>query len=264
MPRIDLDDAEKYQNSGKSTYFGLSDDGDKAIVRFYHKDLKDIDVIPVHKVDVNGRNRSVECLRGPDEPKSKCPFCEAGLGVSVRLFLRVLVYNKDKDGYYTLNPECKVWERGSGMKKQLQSLVNRYGKNGFYNKVFEIERCGKKGDKDTTYQIYPVDDLEDDECHIPNEEDIDFGNILGGMVASRSAEDMEYYLDNQDFPKQEQNNKRDERIYDRDARIGNEDDNASFDVDDEEMMQGRRRRNISEQSQSDDDSPVPSRRRSRI
>lgn len=275
MPRINLDDTEKYQNGGKGGFFALGDDGDKAIVRFYHKDLKDIDVIPVHKVDVNGRNRSVECVREPDEPKSKCPFCDSGLGVSVRLFLRVLEYSKDKDGYYTLNPECKVWERGAGMKKQLQSLVNRYGKNGFYNKVFEIERCGKKGDQKTTYQIYPVDDLEDDECPIPNDEDMNFADILGGIVISRSVEDMEYYLDNEEFPKEEEEKpkrnreareERNERTRSRDNRRDEEEeeDNPPFDTEEEEMPQGRRRRSVSEQSQSDDDSPVPPRRRSRV
>lgn len=267
MPRINLEDTEKYSSGNKGGFFALSDDGDKAIVRFYIKDLKDVDVIPVHKVTVGDRTRSVECLREPDEAKSKCPFCDSGMGVSVRLFLKILQYDKDKDGYYTLNPECKIWERGAGMKKQLQSLFNRYGKNGFYNKIFEIERCGKKGDQKTTYQIYPVDDLEEDECPIPEEDELNFSDILGGIVMSKSFEDMEYYLDQEEFPKQEDTKRnkpeqREERSSSRDRKREEveEDDKPPFDVDD--MPQGRRRRGTSEQSQSEED--IPPRRRSRI
>ena len=280
MPRIDLEDADKYASGNKGGFFSLADDGDKAIVRLYHKDIKDIDVIPVHKVDIDGRNRSVECLRSPDESKSKCPFCDADLGVSVRLFLRILEYKPDKDGYYTLNPECKIWERGSGFRKKLQGIVNRYGKNGLMNKVFEIVRMGKKGDKNTQYEIFPVDDLDEDECPIPDHDDMNFSDVLGGIVASKSFEDMEYYLDNEEFPKQEEKPKRQsrrdedtpevDRFERRDRNRNNEsekstaddleEDDAPFDTE-EELPKGRRRTNVSEEPKQDTSNATSRRRR---
>ena len=278
MPRIDWDDAEKYANS-KSSFFGLADDGDKAVVRFYHKDLKDMDVIPVHRVDVGNRSRAVACLRAPSDSKSVCPFCESGLTVSVRVYLRLLVYTPDKDGYYTQAPECMVWERGASMRKQLSSLINRYGKNGFMNKVFEIERCGKKGDQKTTYQIYPVDDLEDDECPIPNEDELTFPDVMEGIVLDKTAEDMEYYLDHEDFPKEEDDNKRSKRtsrneVTERSERKPRnsrkeeeeveEDDEPPFDTDEEEEKPTGRRRRATSEPQEEDEEPEPPRRRRRI
>lgn len=277
MPRIDWDDADKYSNS-RSSFFSLADDGDKAIVRFYHKDLKDMDVIPVHRVEVDKRSRNVACLRSPDSAKSECPFCESGLSVSVRVYLRLLVYTQDKDGYYTGAPECMIWERGASMRKQLSSLINRYGKNGFMNKVFEIERCGKKGDQKTTYQIYPVDDLEEDECPIPNEDELEFPDVLAGIVMDKSYEDMEYYLDNEEFPKEDddshkrsgsraERNVRQERTTrsTRHEEVEEDEDvkEEKSETEEQEMPTGRRRR-ASEQPQDETDENEPPRRRRRI
>ena len=275
MPRIDWDDVDRYGNS-KSSFFSLADDGDKAIVRFYHKDLKDMDVIPVHRVEVDKRDRNVMCLRGPDDSKSVCPFCEAGMGVSVRVYLRLLVYTPDRDGYYTTKPECMIWERGAAMRKQLSSLINRYGKNGFMNKVFEIERCGKKGDQKTTYQIYPVDDLEEDECVIPDSDELSFPNVTEGIVLDKSYEDMEYYLENEEFPKEEGNTRnRNSSTGSRDTRTTRsertqrnnrqEDELEEEDTpeDEEEMPTGRRRR-TSDLPQEDDEANETHRRRRRI
>ena len=278
MPRIDWDDADKYSN-GKNSFFGLSDDGDKAVVRFYHKDLKDMDVIPVHRVDVGNRNRNVACLRAPSDSKSSCPFCESGIPVSVKVYLRLLVYTPDKDGYYTQTPECMIWERGSSMRKQLSSLINRYGKNGFMNKVFEIERCGKKGDQKTTYQIYPVDDLEDDECPIPDEEELNFPDVMDGIVLEKSAEDMEHYLDYGEFPKEDENKRgnknsrmldrserkpRDKKDVKEDTEEESEEDDVPFDEDEEEQEEkptGRRRMAPSEPQEDAEETESPRRRR---
>ena len=275
MPRIDWDDVDRYGNS-KSSFFSLADDGDKAIVRFYHKDLKDMDVIPVHRVEVDKRDRNVMCLRGPDDSKSTCPFCDAGMNVSVRVYLRLLVYTPDRDGYYTNKPECMIWERGAAMRKQLSSLINRYGKNGFMNKVFEIERCGKKGDQKTTYQIYPVDDLDEDECIIPDSEELSFPDILEGIVLDKSYEDMEYYLDNEEFPKEDNTSKnknssrgsrssRDERPT-RNSRNEEDDDEKDEEETPDNMPVGRRRRNSTEPQQENEENEEeePPRRRRRI
>lgn len=279
MPRIDWNDADKYAGS-RSSFFALADDGDKAVVRFYHKDMRDMDVIPVHRVEVDKRSRNVGCLRSPDSAKNSCPFCEAGLPVSVRAYLRLLVYSPDKDGYYTGKPECMIWERGASMRKQISSLINRYGKNGFMNKVFEIERCGKKGDQKTTYQIYPVDDLEDDECPIPAEDELDFPDVMEGIVMDKSFEDMEYFLENEEFPKEDdkparnergtrgERNTREERNTRTERKARNEEPEEDEEEEEapeeqEEMPTGRRRRN-SEPQDDVDDEPEPPRRRRRI
>ena len=73
-------------------------------------------------------------------------MCRAGNKVKPKLFLKV--YNEDAG-------ECQIWERGKTFYNTLSGLSSRY--KPLYNEVIEIERNGKSGDMQTTYQVYPVE-----------------------------------------------------------------------------------------------------------
>ena len=245
---LSFDEMEKIGSTGKRIpFFGLEDNGDKAVVRFYHINGDDIEKLAVHRVKVGdeGRTVAVACLREPGQSESECPLCEVGNNVSARMYLKVLVYEKDKEGYYTKKPELKIWERGKGFGKQIQSLINRYSGNGkaLMDTIFEIERDGKKGDQKTQYHIYKVDDLESDECPLPAEDDFDDIEVLGNLVQDRDFDEMNYYLDNEEFPPREQKSEStqsNEVVRRRESRDTSENDSTPVQ---------RRHRNTEEQAE---------------
>ena len=223
MGRISIDDMERYSgNQSRVSFFKLADDGDKAVVRFAHDGMSDIEALAIHTVKVDGVDRKVSCLRGRDDPMSACPFCEEGLDTSSRMYLKVLVYEPvasgENKGLYLNPPTLQIWEKGAGFKKQLQSFINRYAGNGkkLIDTIVEIERNGKKGDTKTQYMMYPVTDLDDDECPIPDE--IEDYSALGTIVMDKSFDEMNEYLDSGEFPKSEKKESREEVKRNRDTQ----------------------------------------------
>jgi len=208
---MSFDQMDGYEGR-RTKFFNLEDDGARAIIRFYHVNGDDIQKLPVHSVFVGERKMKVACLRMPDEPEDNCPLCEAGELVSPKMFIKILVYSPDKSGMYTLKPELQIWERGKSFRKQLQSLINRYAANKpLMNTVFEIERCGKKGDNKTTYQIYKADELGPDECLLPDPDEIEDFDALGTIVKDKTFDEMQEYLETGEFPKKEKNTEKSDR-----------------------------------------------------
>lgn len=203
--QLDWNEMESFQTSERVPFFNLADDGDKAVVRFYHENGNDIEKLAVHTVTVNDRKVKVLCLRTPNDSETECPLCTEGYMCSPKMFLKLLVYTPDKNGYYTTPGVLNIWEKGRGFIKKIQSLINRYTGKGraFYDTVFEIERCGKKGDNKTSYEIYPCENLEPDECPLPaNNDGMEF-SVVGKIVREYTFEDMEYFIENEEFPKKD-------------------------------------------------------------
>lgn len=187
MARFKADEADHYGGQGGAGYFSLKNDKDVARVRFMYSGLDDVEGYAVHEVEIDGRKRYVNCIREYNEPKDNCPFCRAGRFQAAKLFIPI--YNIDED-------RVQVWERGKKFFGKLTSLASRYPDICAHE--FEIERNGKPGSTDTTYEIFEVkrDDtrLED----LP-----DKPVIIGGLVLDKSAEDMEFYLENGYFPSED-------------------------------------------------------------
>lgn len=185
MGRFSMQDADNYGGGGKGSFFTLKDDGDKAKVRFLYGTMDDVMGYAVHKVQVGEKERYVNCLRDYNEPLDKCPFCAAQMKIVPRLFLKL--YNEDAG-------ECQIWERSKSYFQTISGYANRY--KPLYNEVIEIERHGKKGDKQTSYQFFPLEnspiDVEDEkyECSEP----------LGTIILDKTAEEMVAYIQNGDFP----------------------------------------------------------------
>lgn len=188
MARFNFSNADNYgSEGGRGSFFTLKDDKDTAKVRFLYRTIDDVEGYAVHKVAVGDKERYVNCLRDYNEPLDKCPFCAAQLKVVPRLFIKL--YNEDAG-------ECQIWERSKSYFQRIASLSSRY--NPLCNEVVEIERSGKKGDMQTTYEFYPIDNsevnLDDYECSEP----------LGTIILDKTAEEMNEYLDTGSFPSDSQ------------------------------------------------------------
>lgn len=207
MARFSADQADNYGGDGGSGFFSIKNDKETKQVRFMYNNVDDIEGMSVHKVPVGDgdKERYVNCLREYNDPVDACPFCRDKKPVYAKLFIPV--YNVDEE-------TVQIWDRGKKMFQKMTSLCSRYATKGdLVNNVFDIERNGKPKDTKTTYEIYQVDrdntQLED----LP-----DVPQILGGLVLDKTAEDMEYYLENDDFPPTDDEDEEEKPVRRRDAK----------------------------------------------
>ena len=184
MPRITADEAQNYQSNLNGEWFSLKNDKDVARIQFMIDRYEDLDVFACHRVKIGDKERYVDCLRTYDEPIDKCPLCAAGIPVKPVRF--VVMYQHD-DG------KVKIWERGKNFIAKIQSLCNRYSPLSQY--VFEIERVGKAGSKDTRYEIYPMDRVEPVDLS-----EVERPELLGGLILEKTPEEMEVFLQTGNFP----------------------------------------------------------------
>lgn len=184
MARVSYEDSEKYYSGSGSDWFQLKNDGDVARVQFMMNSIEDIPIFSTHKVKIGDKERYVDCIRNPQDPIDACPFCSAGMPAKAVRF--IIMYQHDDN-------KVKIWERGRQFISKLQGLINRY--NPLQDKVFEIERHGKAGDTSTKYEIYPLDGVES-----VNLDEMEFPELEGSLILQKTAEEMEYYLDNGSFP----------------------------------------------------------------
>ena len=184
MARFNTETADKYGGQGGAGYFSLKNDKDVATVRFMYNSIEDVEGYAVHQVEIDGKKRYVNCLREYNQPKDVCPFCKANMFTSAKLFIPI--YNIDQD-------RVQIWERGKKFISKISSICARYPE--VVSHKFEIERNGQKGDTSTTYEIYEVDRDETTLEDLPEKSE-----VLGSLVLDKSADDMEFYLDNGYFP----------------------------------------------------------------
>ena len=150
MAKINIKDSGKYQQNSNSEFFTLKDDGDTARVRFLYEDPdgNDIDYFLVHEVEIDGKRRYVSCNAVDDEGRmhpEDCPLCKSGNKPKEKLFLQL--YDED-------DQKLKIWERGKNFVGKIVTYLNRYG--ALVEQPFDIERRGKKGDTNTTYEMFPL------------------------------------------------------------------------------------------------------------
>lgn len=184
MARFNYDEADHYGGQGGAGYFSLKNDKDVARVRFLYNGIDDVNGYAVHQVEVDGKKRWVNCLREYNQPIDNCPFCREKKKVQAKLF--VPLYNIDED-------KEQIWERGKKFFPKISSVCARYP--NLVSHVFEIERNGKKGEQTTTYEIYEVDKDDTTLDDMPEVKD-----PIGSVILDKSADDMEFYLENGYFP----------------------------------------------------------------
>ena len=165
MARFDYNEYESAQvtksvttQKSKVGYFNsLKDNGDTAIVRFAYHSPSEFDIVTIHKIQVDGKWRSMSCLKGPYDAASKCPLCAAGEKLNRKMYVKMLEYQRDDKG--NVIPHAVVWERPAEGKndfvKKLMSIIGA-GYRDLSQYVFTIRRNGARGSLETTYEINPA------------------------------------------------------------------------------------------------------------
>lgn len=185
MGQFNHNEADNYGNGNNGSFFSLKNDMDVAHVRFMYNNIEDVIGYAVHEIEVDGKKRYVNCLRSYNEPVDNCPLCAAKLGVKAKIFIPL--YDIDDN-------EIKIWDRGKSYLAKLSSLTARY--NPLVSMPFEIERRGKKGDTNTTYETYPME--RDD---ITLEDLPEIPQVLGTIILDKTYEELDIYLTEGAFPK---------------------------------------------------------------
>ncbi len=141
---------QKQFEGAKIKFFDfLKNDGEVVLVRFPYQSVADIKIDTLHKVNVNGNFRYVNCLRQDDtEPTHNCPLCAKGDSAKGRFIAKMIVYVQGANGIEIV--PC-IWNRPTGFARTVAERITDYG-----NSVFKIKRIGAKGDMKTTYDIMPA------------------------------------------------------------------------------------------------------------
>jgi len=193
MASFKANEAENYGGGGGTGFFSINQDKGTKQVRIMYNGIDDVEGLSVHKVKLPGAkyDRYVNCLRAYNDPVDNCPFCKAGIPCEARVF--VPLYNME-------DKQVQLWDKGKTMFSKLSGLCSRYASNGrkLVNCIFEIQRFGAYGDKNTTYEIYFVESDNTELRDLP-----EVKPVLGPdkcLVLSKSYEDMEYYVAHKEFP----------------------------------------------------------------
>lgn len=188
MAKINPNDADKYQSKLNGEWFSLKNDGDVARVQFMLDNYEELDTFTCHRVTLNDKERYVDCPRNYDDPIDMCPLCAAGYPVKPVRF--VLMFDHE-------DQKVKIWERGPQFMTMLQGFMARYSPLSSY--VFEVERKGKAGDTNTKYNVYPMDRVEAFDLT-----EVERPKFLGGLILDKTPDEMDYFLDTGDFPKEDE------------------------------------------------------------
>lgn len=192
MARITVNEIENYQLENTSEFFALKNDKDVATVHFLADSTEDLDVMVVHKVQIDGKNRYVNCLRSAFEPVGSCPLCESGFKVEVRIFIQM---------YDLASKKIKVWDRGRTFLRVLEPFTRRI--KPLYKKAFDIERSGVAGDMKTTYALFPREDLQELSFEeLP--EKVEITGTENGIVLNKSFNELYNYVQTGSFDNQPQ------------------------------------------------------------
>ena len=185
MARFGLDRAEQFGGQGGAGFFGLK--GRKnAHIRFLYNDVSEVEGYAVHEIELGGKKRYVDCLRGEHDGEDKCPLCREGNWVQVKYF--VPVYDEDTGLVLT-------WDRGKTFGRRLEKLFAKYAaEEPLCATCFTVTK--EINEEGATYlSIKPdyndgteLDELPEYTC-----------NVYGNLVLQKTAEEMEEYMEYGDF-----------------------------------------------------------------
>ena len=200
MAQISFSDAQHYQSNTSNTlvgFFSLKDDNDEAVVRFMHDSPESFDMAVVHNVNIGGKYRNVNCLRNPNDPIEKCPLCASNVKLQTKIFVHLIEYVRSDNGQIVPTP--KIWERPSSFANELYSKIMEYGPLSEH--LFKVHRSGARGDMKTSYSVnycIPTTYPESVYPKVPNA--FDGFSILNFHVMDKTAEDMNVFLSQGNFP----------------------------------------------------------------
>lgn len=205
MATVSFDIIENHNNSTSNNednsvkFFSLKNNNDFATVRILYSNPSEFKIVSLHKIKVNNRTISVNCLREYNDSIDTCPLCKSGNNSQLRFYIPMIQYTERED---KIVKELVIWERPLSYAKKLKSLIDEYGP--LNESIFRIVRCGEAGDIKTTYEmlygrpsLYQSTEYELDGRL--NEIAKNFDPV-GIMVYKKSDEDMRVYCNTGRFP----------------------------------------------------------------
>lgn len=195
MARITREQAESMSPSS-SSWFSLKNDKDTAKIQFFYTHVDDIEHVSCHKIPIEEgsyASYNVDCLRDLEDSIDDCPLCAGGdskwqaKGQAILQF-----YNHDTG-------RMEFWERGKQFIEKLEAMIDTYGAEDFPYTVFQVQRLGAKGDKQTKYELMALpraDAIDWNEIEIPDLVSTD----MGAAVRVRTADEMDYFIENGQWP----------------------------------------------------------------
>lgn len=179
-----------YNNNSGVGYFSLPNDGDEAIVRFVYSSTLEFDLANIHRLQIKGKWRKVNCLNDAYSV-DKCPLCTSGNKAEKVFFVKLIQYSRKEDGSIEIQP--KIWERSCKYADTLNNLFTEYG--NISDCIFKIKRTGAKGDMHTKYDImYASPAIYKPEIYVKDFSSFDNFKISDYMVLSKTSEEMEELL----------------------------------------------------------------------
>jgi len=194
MARTTHEAAREYDNQGTFDIFVLENDQDAKKVQFMINSTEDILAYTYHGIGMQsargiGYERKVSCLKtSKDDPMGTCPLCDGGDpgGVGkIKTARFIPLYSVDEN-------KVLLWERGAKfIDNTVKGFINRMVANGrsLPSLVVEIVRNGKKGDQQTTYVTYPLENYQSKDIA-----DLDIPDPEGSLIAKWTKQDMQQYL----------------------------------------------------------------------
>ena len=144
MARININEIDKFTTGLSGEFFNLKNDKDAKIVHIIAETPDDIDAYVIHKVQVDGKQKNIGCLRGAGDAVADCPLCAAGYKQDVRLFLQL---------YDTEDNTVKIWDRGKSILKDVETFFRR--SNPLYSIPAEIIRSGGSRGQENNLHYLP-------------------------------------------------------------------------------------------------------------
>lgn len=196
-------------NAVKIGFFKLKD-GEEALVRINVAKLDDLKFATVHK-PVFGKKfeglgtgfTPVSCLNEVGSYSDACPFCKAAaeghdvIGKAAKVvYVQMLVAYKDASTGAFSAAVPVVWERPAGFSKELASKLRDYG--SLAEHVFKVSRLG--AGKDTKYSLDYIPLYDKPETVTTDFSAFNNFDITKHSFWIKSAEDLQYFLDNGTFP----------------------------------------------------------------
>lgn len=178
----------KEQRKNRVGFFKLANDGDEAVVRFAYTDPSEFKVYTVHPMTVEGKFRTINCLRDLQGSLDDCPLCSAGVQLQQKFFIKLIEYVRNEDG--SITPTPKIWSRPASYIKTLNNLFTEYG--NISDCVFKIKRSGAAGFQKTEYSIMFGNPTVYNENLYPKDfSAFDNYDVLGNCVLDKTKAELE-------------------------------------------------------------------------
>lgn len=185
-------------DSGNSTvsFFTLKD-GEEAIVRILIDSVSDFPIFQVHQLEVNGKRRSINCLRDIKDSAEKCPLCSSGASIKQSFYIPMLHYVTNSNNQIEVKPV--IWtDRSVSMARTIKGYLDNYGP--LSDIICKITRKGSG--LNTEWNILPNlnPQIYRNDIYIKDTSAFDNYKILGGIIMDKSFNDLQTFINTGNFP----------------------------------------------------------------